>query len=186
MCAWGKFHLQKFSPLKSQTAFLLCSVGLICDTLTHTVLFLLGPSFVPFQFSLCFLNPSLPGIFFLMIHVTYFFEKKKSFSPLFDSFTHEWICFSCSHRTPFISSITHFDPFRLLSKPLTIGILSHAFHPPLFFFNLTSFSVSLTFSVAAPLAAPSCEGLLLQDNAVSAEIRALLSSYYNDRWSNKN
>lgn len=27
------------------------------------------------------------------------------------------------------------------------------------------------------------EGLLLQDNAVSAEIRALLSSYYNDRWS---
>lgn len=50
-----------------------------------------------------------------------------------------------------------------------------------FFFNLTSFSVSLTFSVAAPLAAPSCEGLLLQDNAVSAEIRALLSSYYNDR-----
>lgn len=28
------------------------------------------------------------------------------------------------------------------------------------------------------------EGLLLQDNAVSAEIRALLSSYYNDRWSN--
>lgn len=34
---------------------------------------------------------------------------------------------------------------------------------------------------AAPLATPSCEGLLLQDNAVSAEIRALLSSYYNDR-----
>lgn len=34
----------------------------------------------------------------------------------------------------------------------------------------------------APLSAPaSCEGLLLQDNAVSAEIRALLSSYYSDR-----
>ncbi|KAF3850713.1 hypothetical protein F7725_012485 [Dissostichus mawsoni] len=32
----------------------------------------------------------------------------------------------------------------------------------------------------APLATPSSEGLLLQDNAVSAEIRALLSSYYND------
>uniref|UniRef100_A0AAY4C1K9 REM-1 domain-containing protein n=1 Tax=Denticeps clupeoides TaxID=299321 RepID=A0AAY4C1K9_9TELE len=29
--------------------------------------------------------------------------------------------------------------------------------------------------------APVCEGLLLQDNAVSAEIRALLSSYYSDR-----
>ena len=39
-------------------------------------------------------------------------------------------------------------------------------------------------SPASPLPAPSCEGLLLQDNAVSAEIRALLSSYYNDRWSN--
>ncbi|CAI5650676.1 unnamed protein product [Oreochromis niloticus] len=34
----------------------------------------------------------------------------------------------------------------------------------------------------APLATPSCEGLLLQDNAVSAEIRALLSSYYNDSY----
>lgn len=37
--------------------------------------------------------------------------------------------------------------------------------------------------ILAPLTTPSCEGLLLQDNAVSAEIRALLSSYYNDRWS---
>lgn len=26
-----------------------------------------------------------------------------------------------------------------------------------------------------------CEGLLLQNNAISAEIRALLSSYYSDR-----
>ncbi|MEQ2308184.1 hypothetical protein AMECASPLE_025647 [Ameca splendens] len=34
----------------------------------------------------------------------------------------------------------------------------------------------------APLSTPSCEGLLLQDNAVSAEIRALLSSYYNDSY----
>nr|XP_040051228.1 rhotekin isoform X4 [Gasterosteus aculeatus aculeatus] len=34
----------------------------------------------------------------------------------------------------------------------------------------------------APLATPSSEGLLLQDNAVSAEIRALLSSYYNDSY----
>lgn len=40
--------------------------------------------------------------------------------------------------------------------------------------------------LAPPLSAPpSCEGLLLQDNAVSAEIRALLSSYYSDRWSNQ-
>ncbi|XP_076126494.1 rhotekin isoform X3 [Alosa pseudoharengus] len=31
------------------------------------------------------------------------------------------------------------------------------------------------------VAAPVCEGLLLQDNAVAAEIRALLSSYYSDR-----
>ncbi|XP_028313536.1 rhotekin isoform X4 [Gouania willdenowi] len=34
----------------------------------------------------------------------------------------------------------------------------------------------------APIASPSYEGLLLQDNAVSAEIRALLSSYYNDSY----
>uniref|UniRef100_A0A1A7XF58 Rhotekin n=1 Tax=Iconisemion striatum TaxID=60296 RepID=A0A1A7XF58_9TELE len=34
----------------------------------------------------------------------------------------------------------------------------------------------------ASLSTPSSEGLLLQDNAVSAEIRALLSSYYNDSY----
>uniref|UniRef100_A0A3B3SJ03 REM-1 domain-containing protein n=1 Tax=Paramormyrops kingsleyae TaxID=1676925 RepID=A0A3B3SJ03_9TELE len=40
---------------------------------------------------------------------------------------------------------------------------------------------SLYNEMATPLSASSSEGLLLQDNAVSAEIRALLSSYYNDR-----
>lgn len=44
----------------------------------------------------------------------------------------------------------------------------------------------IVLPLAPPLSAPSsCEGLLLQDNAVSAEIRALLSSYYSDRWSNR-
>ncbi|KAI1900393.1 hypothetical protein AGOR_G00049490 [Albula goreensis] len=41
---------------------------------------------------------------------------------------------------------------------------------------------SLYHEMASSLPAPSCEGLLLQDNAVSAEIRALLSSYYNDSY----
>ncbi|XP_056603356.1 rhotekin isoform X5 [Triplophysa dalaica] len=42
---------------------------------------------------------------------------------------------------------------------------------------------SLYHEMVAPLSAPaSCEGLLLQDNAVSAEIRALLSSYYSDSY----
>ncbi|KAG7481333.1 hypothetical protein MATL_G00065480 [Megalops atlanticus] len=41
---------------------------------------------------------------------------------------------------------------------------------------------SLYHEMASPLPNPSCEGLLLQDNAVSAEIRALLSSYYNDSY----
>ena len=36
-------------------------------------------------------------------------------------------------------------------------------------------------ALPGPAVPPSCEGLLLQDNAVSAEIRALLSSYYSDR-----
>ncbi|EOA92899.1 Rhotekin [Anas platyrhynchos] len=37
-------------------------------------------------------------------------------------------------------------------------------------------------TLPGPAVPPSaCEGLLLQDNAVSAEIRALLSSYYSDR-----
>ncbi|KAG5841094.1 hypothetical protein ANANG_G00195950 [Anguilla anguilla] len=41
---------------------------------------------------------------------------------------------------------------------------------------------SLYHEMASSLPTPSCEGLLLQDNAVSAEIRALLSSYYNDSY----
>lgn len=37
-------------------------------------------------------------------------------------------------------------------------------------------------ALPGPVGLPSaCEGLLLQDNTVSAEIRALLSSYYSDR-----
>ncbi|KAJ8404498.1 hypothetical protein AAFF_G00337650 [Aldrovandia affinis] len=40
---------------------------------------------------------------------------------------------------------------------------------------------SLYHEMVTPHPAPSSEGLLLQDNAVSAEIRALLTSYYNDR-----
>ncbi|XP_065606336.1 rhotekin isoform X2 [Cyrtonyx montezumae] len=37
-------------------------------------------------------------------------------------------------------------------------------------------------ALPGPAVPPSCEGLLLQDNAVSAEIRALLSSYYSDSY----
>lgn len=55
-------------------------------------------------------------------------------------------------------------------------------HPPLCSIpTLSPTSLLIFLTLAAPLATPSCEGLLLQDNAVSAEIRALLSSYYNDR-----
>lgn len=76
---------------------------------------------------------------------------------------------------PFVSTLTPFPPN-----------LGNCGAPPIFSalsFHLTSFfsRFFVNLSVAAPLATPSCEGLLLQDNAVSAEIRALLSSYYNDR-----
>ncbi|XP_021238259.1 rhotekin-like [Numida meleagris] len=37
-------------------------------------------------------------------------------------------------------------------------------------------------ALPGPAVPSSCEGLLLQDNAVSAEIRALLSSYYSDSY----
>lgn len=46
------------------------------------------------------------------------------------------------------------------------------------FASFAGFALALAPPLSAP---PSCEGLLLQDNAVSAEIRALLSSYYSDR-----
>uniref|UniRef100_A0A1A8NQZ4 Rhotekin n=1 Tax=Nothobranchius rachovii TaxID=451742 RepID=A0A1A8NQZ4_9TELE len=46
---------------------------------------------------------------------------------------------------------------------------------------ITSKQGSLYHEMAS-LSTPSSEGLLLQDNAVSAEIRALLSSYYNDSY----
>lgn len=60
-------------------------------------------------------------------------------------------------------------------------------------FPPASFSLHASLSVSSSLPAPppalpgpvglpsACEGLLLQDNAVSAEIRTLLSSYYSDR-----
>lgn len=75
----------------------------------------------------------------------------------------------------FLQTIINWEPVAYLPSSPPFSFL-----PDLFLFGFVN------LSVAAPLATPSCEGLLLQDNAVSAEIRALLSSYYNDRWSNKN
>lgn len=76
-----------------------------------------------------------------------------------------------------MSSITH-GPFSLSLQTITTWDVLHSSMVSSLSFPTSSWL--LTF-LAAPLAAPSSEGLLLQDNAVSAEIRALLSSYYNDR-----
>lgn len=129
----------KISPWKilscevsdSDGAFLLCSIGLIFDTLTHRVLFFPVP-LCPFQFPSVSWTYRSP-IIFLMINITHL----NPFSLLFDSFIREWICFSCSQRMPFISSVTHPGPSRLLSKPLIICIMLHAFHllHPFLFFN---------------------------------------------------
>ncbi|XP_071894082.1 rhotekin isoform X5 [Anas platyrhynchos] len=76
------------------------------------------------------------------------------------------------------------------------GSLYHEMASPATCASLTSCLLSAVLCLSLPLAVPShgaalpgpavppsaCEGLLLQDNAVSAEIRALLSSYYSDSY----
>lgn len=94
----------------SDCAFLLCSVGLIFDTLTHTVLCLLGPS----------LSLSIFPVFPEPITPWHFLPHDQYHIFLFKNHT-----------------IHFLDPFRLLSKLLTIGILSLSSHPPFFFFFLT-------------------------------------------------
>lgn len=164
-----------FSSLRSQTdSLLLCTVDrmglLISDALTHSLCLVFLYSSLSFMiFLVCFLNPShfliCPSLF------------PSSVIPLLSTII------SLFWTNHFLFPDCSFSSFASLPPELHLLHSSYPLHPfslatlPLGFFFLTL--------LAAPLATPSCEGLLLQDNAVSAEIRALLSSYYNDRWSNR-
>lgn len=86
-------------------------MGLISDTLTHSLLLFLVP-----LCPLCFLTPSLPGIFLLMINIPFLFNHRclnhsfaseSTFAPLIT-------CNSCPRLLT--------DPFQCLSKPFQLGI----------------------------------------------------------------
>ncbi len=99
------------------------------------------------------------------------------------------VCFSPPLSNWFFHTLLYFPGFM----PYICNPNIHPIHSPntvsLFGWYINTHSRALvgpscvSLASSSSVAPASGEGLLLQDNAVSAEIRALLSSYYSDRWS---
>lgn len=189
----------------SHSALLLCTVdrmGLIFDTLTHSLSFVSLSLFVLLNCPLVSwihhsLALSLLSFFIIslcphslfMTNATLFLNVHHSFLTGELSLSLNKSFLFSHHTLTFISFINTHQPLLFLVMTIkthknSSTCCTHPIHATPSF-SAISHLVFLTFTLAAPLATPSCEGLLLQDNAVSAEIRALLSSYYNDRWSKR-